>query len=67
MKRREQYRETEGTAKFGKRANLITRNRDLREGVSSRKVNKEMKAAAGRSGSRQAAMAARQPYLRKKK
>lgn len=67
MKRREQYRETEGTAKFGKRANLITRNRDIREGVSSRKVNKEMKAAAGRSGSRQAAMAARQPYLRKKK
>lgn len=67
MKRREEYRKTEGAAKFGKRANLITRNRDLRKGVSSRKVNRKMAAAAGTGGNRQAAIDARQPYLRKKK
>lgn len=67
MKRREEYRKTEGASRFGGRANLITRNLDIREGVSSRMVNKEMKAAAGRGGSRQAAIDARSPYLRKKK
>ena len=62
MKRREAYR-----ARKGKGANIITRNLDLKEGVSSRKVNKEMKAAAGKGGKRQAAIDARKKYQRKKK
>jgi len=62
MKRREAYR-----ARKGKGANIITRNLDLKEGVSSRKVNKEMKAAAGKGGNRQAAIDARKKYQRKKK
>lgn len=67
MKRREQYRKSESSSKFGSRALTITRNKDIREGVSSRMVNKRMKAAAGSSGNRQAAIDARKPYLRKKK
>jgi len=61
MKKREAYR-----ARKGKGANIITRNLDLKEGVSSRKVNKEMKAAAGKGGKRQAAIDARKKYQRKK-
>jgi len=67
MKRRENYRKGEGSTRFGKNSETITRNLDIREGVSSRKVNKEMKAAAGKSGNRQAAIDARKKYQRKKK
>ena len=62
MKKREAYRDRKG-----KGANITTRNLDLKEGVSSRKVNKEMKAAAGKGGNRQAAIDARKKYQRKKK
>ena len=67
MKRREQYRSSEATTRFGEQATKKFRNLDLREGVSSRKVNKEMMAARGGGGNRQAANEIRKKYQRKKK
>ena len=56
MARREKWRESIGKQLFGKMAKKATRNLDLKEGVSSREVNKLMREAYGKSGSRQAAM-----------
>jgi hypothetical protein len=56
MARREKWRESIGKQLFGKMAKKATRNLDLKEGVSSREVNKLMREAYGKSGNRQAAM-----------
>lgn len=67
MKRREDYRKGEATTRFGEEATRMFRNLDLREGVSSRTVNKKMMAASGGGGNRQAANEIRKKYQRKKK
>jgi len=56
MARREKWRKTLGKQLFGKSSKKIIRNLDLKEGVSSREVNKLMREAYGKSGNRQAAM-----------
>lgn len=73
MKRREEYRKGEGAQKFGKGADTIIRNLDLREGVSSRMVNKKTRERYAkskdktRSGKQQARNEIRSKYRRKKK
>jgi hypothetical protein len=73
MKRREQYRETEGKSRYGTDSSTITRNLDLREGVSSRMVNKKTRERfkkskdKTRSGKQQARNEVREKYRRNKK
>ena len=73
MKRREQYRETEGSSRYGADSSTITRNLDLREGVSSRMVNKKTRERfknakdKTRSGKQQARNEVREKYRRNKK
>jgi len=56
MDRRDKWRNTLGKQLFGKSSKQIIRNLDLKEGVSSREVNKLMREAYGKSGNRQAVM-----------
>jgi DNA-binding protein HU-beta len=64
MERRKKFRQTTGKKIYGSKAGKITRNADLKEGVSSRKVNAEVRKAAAKS--KQAAIDARKKYKRKK-
>ena len=63
MKRREKWRTSLGKQLFGKGATKSTRNLNLREGVSSRKVNREVLAA----DSTAEAVKILKKYTRKKK
>lgn len=64
MDRREKWRGSIGKQLFKKAATKATRNLDLKEGVSSREVNKLMREALGKQGDRGAAQKARRQFVR---
>ena len=64
MERREKWRNSLGKQLFGESSKTIIRNLDLKEGVSSREVNKLMREAYGKQGNRAAARKARKQFAR---